>query len=297
MDAAAVIEGVALVLSNLAIVPAIVKALWLQQIPEAAVLSVVLVVSSVYHVCQAGFACVLDIEFETLQLADHFFVFSALMWIVLLFVGIELEFRVALFVWLQLLLLPLLLEFMRNEWFGPVAIGVVVVLVVLLLALVVRGVPHFNRTNMLIAAVLLAVGFALHLLAGDPLPPTRAADGGDGEPELVSQPRYSWFHVPWHVFAMAAVYFALDLHQRKGWVSRSVRRLSHHHRNDDDDNEAGGARSSERKTKTTAVAPPMHVVVSNHRTREPRYTNRASARVIQLGTNAGAARAARALVV
>ena len=76
MNTLFIVEGIFLVGTNIALLPAIGYAIYLNLVPEIAILSVVFVVSVVYHLCQVGFICILNIEFSTFQFADQYFVYS-----------------------------------------------------------------------------------------------------------------------------------------------------------------------------------------------------------------------------
>ncbi len=210
MRPVSIVEGLFLVGSNLALLPAIRYAYVLGLLPESSILSVVFVVSSVYHLCQAGFICLLDIDFLTFQLQDHFFVYGALVWITLYFIGLTLAERFAIFIWVQALLFPLILEFVKTWWLSGFVVGFVVLIAILLLSIVVRGFPRFNIYSMIAAILLVGVGFAFHLIGGDPTPP----DQKDGE----TNHKYAWFHSAWHVFIMLSVYYVIDLKHGHSWL-------------------------------------------------------------------------------
>ncbi len=210
-------------LSNLALLPAILYARRLGLVPEAAILGAVLVVSSAYHLCQAGFVCILDIDFVTFQRHDHFTVYAALVWMTLYLVGISLPHRFAIFIWIQVLLFPLVTEFMSAWWASGLVVGVTVVVAVILLVLVVRGFPNFNIPAVVAAVVLVAVGFALHVAGGDPTPPgeTTGADGSD----LTNHP-YAWLHSAWHIFVMIALYYVIDFRHGQSLIAYLFRKKS-----------------------------------------------------------------------
>ncbi len=209
MDAVTAVEGAFLVLTNLALVPALFYSARRWLFAELAILSVVFLASSAYHLCQAGFVCLLDVGFSAFQLSDHFWVFSALLWVVLFFAGLGLEYRFVILVLSQLLLLLLILEFGHDSWFSAVVIGGIVLIAFLLLVFVGRAVPDVSIANLVVALLLVGGGFVLFLLAGDP-PHDR--DPGD--------PSYGPFHAGWHVLIMLAVYPALDLRIKDGVIER-----------------------------------------------------------------------------
>ncbi len=231
MDAKVVVAGISLVASNLALLPAIFYSKTLGLLPEFAILVVVFVTSTLYHLCQVGFVCVFGIDFKTFQFADHFFVYSALAWLMLyLFIpaenregvyyvastrrGLSLQGRIAIFIVIQAIVFPLLLEFVHRDWFVGVIIGIIVAVAIVLVVCVIRGIPGFNFINVLIAIVLIAVGFTLHLLGGDPFPPD--SDPLDEDKAL----RYAWFHTAWHILIMLSIYYIIDLKYGTSLISR-----------------------------------------------------------------------------
>lgn len=213
MDTLFIIEGIILIGSNIALLPSIWYAANLGLIPEVAIISTVFTVSTIYHLCQVGFVCILDMEVGTFQLLDQFFVYSLFVWMTFYFIGLELQYRFAILVLIQAILIPLLIEFSNTWWFAGIIIGIVAVVSLLLLSLVVRGLPRFNPVSLFVAILLLGIGFTLHVVGGEPFHP----DSDLSEQETIS--RYSWFHSVWHIFAMLAVYYILDT-KREGWISR-----------------------------------------------------------------------------
>lgn len=218
MRSIAIIEGLLLVGSNLALLPAIFYSHHLGLIPESAILSTVLVISTVYHLCQTGFLCILDIGFTTFQLEDHFWVYGALVWMILYVVGLDLPYRFTIFIWVQALLFPLILEFMEQWWFSGFAIGFLVLIAILLLSLVVKGIPRFNIFSMLAAVILIGTGFAFHIAGGDPTPPS--SENGE------TNHKYAWLHSAWHIFVMLAAYYIIDLKHGNSFVARLFRWLN-----------------------------------------------------------------------
>ena len=214
MDALFIIESIVLIGSNIALLPSIWYAGFLGLIPEVAIISVVFTVSTIYHLCQVGFVCILEMKFTTFQLLDQFFVYSLFVWMTFYFIGLELQYRFAILVVIQALLVPLLIEFAHTWWFAGIIIGIVVVIALLLLSLVVRGIPKFSAISMFLVILLLGTGFALHVIGGDPFPPDRDLT----EEEKISQ--YAWFHSAWHVLAMLSVYYVLDMKRGESWLSR-----------------------------------------------------------------------------
>ncbi len=206
------IDAVLLVGSNIALLPAIAYTYRLGLTPELSVLAAVFVVSSVYHLCQTDTVCLLGVRFTVFQHQDHFFVYGALVWIVLYLIGLRLPQRFAVFVWIQALLFPLILEFMSAWWFSGLVVGIVVLSAVLLVAIVTKSVPKYNLFSLVAAVVLTAVGFALHVVGGDPSPPSET--GGSANRS------YTIFHSLWHIFVMLAIYYVIDLRHGHSLLAR-----------------------------------------------------------------------------
>lgn len=271
MNSLLLFAGICLVVSNIALLPAIFYAKYLSLVPEFSILAIVFFVSSFYHLCQAGFVCILGIDFTTFRLADHFFVYSALVWIVLYFFvashgiatatnlrtrnsnfclknndkktktkiklktktttrkkivrrphsiisdrELKLEYRFSIFVIIQAIIFPLLLEFIETEWFIAVVVGILTIVVIFLLFCIIGGIPRFKLINLLVSIILIAIGLSFHFFAGDPIPPEDFVEDEDEDKAL----RYAWFHSAWHIFIMLAIYYILDLKYGTSWISR-----------------------------------------------------------------------------
>ncbi len=269
MNSLLLFAGICLVVSNIALLPAIIYAKQKSLVPEFSILAIVFFVSSFYHLCQAGFVCILGIDFTTLRLADHFFVYSALVWIVLYFFvashgiiattnlhtistrnskfclknktktkiktttttrkkivkrphsiisdrELKLEYRFSIFVIIQAIIFPLLLQFIETEWFIAVVVGILTIVVIFLLFCIIGGIPRFKLINLLVAIILIAIGLSFHFLAGDPIPPEDFVEDEDEDKAL----RYALFHSVWHIFIMFSIYYILDLKYGINWISR-----------------------------------------------------------------------------
>lgn len=197
MDPSKIAEGIFLVLSNLAILPALLYSIQYKLIPELTILFIVFVISSFYHLCQTEFYCIIP-DFKTHQTADHFFVFTALIWVILYAFAIPLKYRISLtFIFQALILLPLIF-YVNLDWLSALFIGFIITILIFIFALITQQFPKFNIYNFLIVFILITVGLILHVIGGD-----------------TSSSFYSWTHSAWHIFSMLAIYFALDLRRGK----------------------------------------------------------------------------------
>lgn len=192
------VAGLGLVLSNLALAPAIMYSAYKEYIPEMVILIALFIASTTYHMCQADFGCVYTMT--ALQTTDHFFVYSTLVWITFFFLRLPLIARFSLLVVVQLFLLPALVDFLDNWW---IAFALVMYLVVIGVTsiLIRKKFPTTNWIDLYFAVLFIGVGFFLHVYAGDP--------GSEG---------YGTLHTVWHILAMLAVFFVLLLHEPRSFI-------------------------------------------------------------------------------
>lgn len=212
MDTRTILECLALLLSNLALVPAIYLAFHYKLIPEASLMLVVFIASVVYHLCQVNFVCILGLKFATLQFMDNFFVYSLLTWIILYFIGLNLKERFSIFVWFQIFVFPLILEFVNTWWLAALFIIFLVFVVLFLILLVLRKMPRFHHGVFAVGLLLVIVGFGFHIIGGEPSQPKNTVT-----PEAE---HYAIYHSIWHILVMLGIYFAIDLKHGKSWVAK-----------------------------------------------------------------------------
>ncbi len=197
-------DALFLILSNLALLFAIGFSIKRQLLPETTILGILMSVSITYHFCQTGISCLFPLD--TLREMDHFFVYSTLIWIVLYFIEPPWPIRISVFFLAQVFIFPFLLTFLETNWVAGVLIGVIVVGALFLLFIVVQRIPNIDWLDLLIAAILLGVGFALHITAGDP-------EGSN----------YSVPHSIWHILSMLAIYFVLEIKDGTNWLAKVTR--------------------------------------------------------------------------
>jgi hypothetical protein len=189
--------GVFLILSNIGIVPAISLAITYDLIPEAAIYSVVCFISTVYHICQADFYCVYS--FRALQTSDHFFVFGLLIWTTLYFIGLDLTTKFTVFIIIQGLLLPAVIDFLESWWIGGVLLAFLLIFSLFVLSKFTKKIHKPSLVDFMTATVLIGGGFFFHLYAGEP--------GAN---------RYWWAHSIWHLLGMLSLYFIIQMKSGKG---------------------------------------------------------------------------------
>ncbi len=197
------LDGILTTSTNIAIVPAIIHAIQEKEYASAALWFVIGSISTFYHICQAEFYCLTS--FDIHQISDHFFVWSGGFWALLRFIGFPLPLRLAIFFVVQALLLPALMSWKENWWFGVI----IVVAMLWTLGLFFERFLHYHRnkvvyySNLIVAITLLLVSFAFHLSASD-----------------VSTHFYAWTHSIWHVYAMLAIYFLNDVRYGRSWIAQ-----------------------------------------------------------------------------
>ena len=198
--------GMFLIFSNLAFIPAIMLAAEQHLIPEICLFIVTMVMSTVYHFCQADFYCL--VSFEALQTFDHFFVYSTLIWVVLFWVDLPLPYRVGVFLIFQGFLGPSIYVLVSNSWYvALVLIGLLIMAALYAIMTYLKGLPTFNEPDIITAALLIGIGLGFHIAAGSP--------------SLNAQ--YGIFHSFWHIFAMLSIFFVIRSKFRKPiWMNKSM---------------------------------------------------------------------------
>lgn len=190
-------EGVSLIVSNIGLIPAIAVSILYGLYAEAAVFIVVCFTSTVYHICQAGFYCVYS--FKTMQTSDHFFVFGLLVWTALFFIGLRLQTRFVIFIFVQSLLLPAVMQYLESWWIGGILLAFLLLVSLSMLSYFTKLIPKLDLLDVFITIILIGGGFFFHIYAGEP---------GDK--------RYWWAHSIWHVLGMLSVYFIIEMKAGKG---------------------------------------------------------------------------------
>jgi len=185
-----------LVLTNAAILPALVYTFVRHLYIESAILLAVFVASSAFHICQVGWFC-FGVTLSSLQLTDHFIVYTALVYFSLYLVQAPLEARAALTLGVQAFLLPVIAAYLTTTFANIFAVALVaaVALAALAFVLTLGGKVRFDPRSVMLAVMLLAGGVVLHVTGGD--------FGDDNH-------AYPAAHSVWHVLAMVSLYFVVD---------------------------------------------------------------------------------------
>lgn len=194
-------SGLFLILSNLAAIPAVVYAIYLWLLPEAAILGVAATISTMYHICQTGYGCIVRStcpgthSYSTMQSSDEFFVFTALIWFIMYFFQVRQNYRAAtIFIAQAIIFLPVVVQFEVFIFLGSVA-GAVALLACIAVVLFLRGrMFEFYMVGALVALVLLVVAFTLFVVAGEP-----------------GTEKYTYLHSTWHILVFFAAFFVIDI--------------------------------------------------------------------------------------
>ena len=189
-----------LVLSNVAIVPAILYAHIRHLIPEMALLTAVLAASTAFHMCQVEWFC-FGVELRELQIVDHFMVYTALVWFSLYFAGVAERPRTGITIGVAPVMLVAIVHFIGTLMDGAIIVALVLVLTVLALtyAFYARGGPPVAWGALVVSMGLLAAGVFLHVF------------GGDFGPSNV---KYPVAHSIWHILSMLALYYVIGIPYR-----------------------------------------------------------------------------------
>lgn len=187
-----------LLMSNVAVVPAVMFAVYKKKFDSAAIIATVAVVSFLYHSCQAGFFCIFNTDipgksnFYLLQKSDEYFVSIAIVWFVLYAIEIRSLLASTLIFSIQAIFL---LSLLSGKDYATTIVGVAIgvgILFAIVYFMIKPKMLAFAIVPSVVSLVLLASGFALFIVAGDP---------GDKN--------YWVYHSLWHIFLFLAVFFVL----------------------------------------------------------------------------------------
>ncbi len=188
-----------LILSNVAIIPAIlysyVKRLW----PETTLLTTVGIVSFLYHSCQANFYCIVrdmcpgKTKYTTLQNSDEFFVNITIIWFIMYFMRLPRNLSIA----VVFAAAPVFLISIFTH--GPdllfILVGVILIsgFSSIIYSILLYRHIKFSYPSAVIALIFLIIGFTIFYIGGDPDKPQN----------------YGTYHSIWHILLMIAVFFVL----------------------------------------------------------------------------------------
>jgi hypothetical protein len=185
--------GAALVLSHLAALPALIYLGVRQRLNETVILSITVLTSVLYHMCQVEWAC-FGLDLHALQISDHFMVFFSLIWFLLYAAGSSERVRTAVSIAVMGVSLPVIISHI-DTWFAGIAVTSLAVLAFVVTfaayARVRKGVRVEWRAFTL-SIVLISVGVSIHVFAGDFGPDNTV---------------YPIAHTVWHVLAFLSLYY------------------------------------------------------------------------------------------
>lgn len=180
------VGGLFLVLSNLFIVPAIIESLYAREEDSAIVYFNILIASSLYHSCRAGFVCV--IAYIDHRKLDYLFVYFAVMWTLTTGLGKShtIPYRIRLVVF-NFFFLPMAILIIGNyEGHAVQIVGGLLPGISMYIIAKHYGVPLFRRWGWALAAIVLGGIAGLFMFA-------------------MPYNTYEWSHSVWHIFAMLAL--------------------------------------------------------------------------------------------
>ena len=190
-----------LVLSNVAIIPAIVLAVFEELYDLASLFASLATVSTLYHLCQSDFYCIFisDIKgeqkYRLMQLMDEFLVSITIIWLVMFFLEIRKKIAISfLFLYIPVFLVTLLGDYSNTLLILGISITILIVSAVICAVIENNGL-HISIKATIIAVILMAVGFAIFYIGGDP--------------GITSQ--YNSFHGTWHVLLLMSMYFIIKI--------------------------------------------------------------------------------------
>jgi hypothetical protein len=89
-----------------------------------------------------------------------------------------------------------------NSWaLAGTLVGSLLFMAVILA--IIHGLPKFDFYDLICALILIAIGFFLHIWAGEP-----------------GEKNYPFSHSLWHVLAMSSAYFVIDLRDGKSVIEK-----------------------------------------------------------------------------
>jgi len=175
--------SLALVLTNLAIMPASIVAIYFKDLPTFTFTVIMFLISSFYHLCLADFWCVAPLRL--LQACDHLSVYSIIVWLFLLIMFEGIEIQISLFVVILVTLL-VMIPFLLNSLVVEVSVGLFILFASLGQIMVFKKqVKPFDIIFAVIVALIFGSAGAMYAVGSD-----------------VDSNTYKILHPIWHVLAM-----------------------------------------------------------------------------------------------
>lgn len=216
------LEGVGLVLSNVAIFPAIYYAYYRGLFVEMAISISVFIASTSFHICQVDWFC-WGVSLHALQITDHFVVYTAVFWFSLYWAGAAERTRAALTLGLMAVLLPVIITHL-GSWIPLAAVAALTItmtLGIVVLVVYIKGRLLIAWKPMAIASVLLVAGVVLHVFGGD-------FENGNQ--------KYPVAHSVWHALSMLSLLFVLKVPFKDVSITHDLCTDGDHSRTDVKDN-------------------------------------------------------------
>ena len=180
-----------LVGSNIFIMPAIILAIVRGFYIESVFFSTTMIMSILYHFCQVTDICIFDLYVHTK--CDYVFVYSTLIWIVLLLTNKPLSLRICFFNISLTLAVPMILKH-GDSLVLPIIVSITLALyVVMAFLLVQRRLPRYKFRYVI--AFLALFLFSIGLF---------------GVGSSYGNITYSWSHALWHCTAMISLIFVIE---------------------------------------------------------------------------------------
>ena len=184
-------QVVLLTLTNLVLWIPILWTLWHGQFVDATVFFLLFSASTLYHVCQGDKdLCVSSLWEE--QASDHIWVMSVIAWLILTFWVFNQDVRFSLFLCILFLAIINVVLVVSSFAFAVFLAWFAILFAALRIFAFGEPLRKYDIALILITALMLGGGFALHLIAG----------GTDNS-------KYYWAHSLWHVLAMFGLFLVV----------------------------------------------------------------------------------------
>jgi len=176
-------ETLALILTNLAILPASIITIRFGDIPTFTMTIIMLIISSFYHLCLAEVWCVAPLRL--LQACDHLSVCAIIVWLFLLIMynNLDIQFSIFLVVFISLIVMT---PFLLNSLIVEITVAIFIVFAALAQVMIFeKKLKPFEILFVIIVAIIFGSAVVLFVIGGD-----------------VDSDLYKILHPIWHVLAM-----------------------------------------------------------------------------------------------
>ena len=177
------LTSLGLVLTNLAIIPASIVAIYFKDLPTFTFTAIMFLISSFYHLCLADYWCVAPVRL--LQASDHLSVYAIIVWIYLLIMFEGLQIQMSLFMVIFVTLL-VMIPFLLNSLIVEISVGLFIIFASLGQIMVFnKQIKPFDIIFVVIVALIFGSAGAMYAVGSD-----------------VDSNIYKILHPIWHVLAM-----------------------------------------------------------------------------------------------